>query len=58
MYGQCAIRLIYQLISLELDAVQGSTLSLWKEENKTFCTYKYHSCEIIILEDMNQRKKV
>ena len=27
---------IYQLISLELDVVQGSTLPVWKEENKTF----------------------
>ena len=51
---------IYQIISLRLDVVQGSTLPLWKEGNKTFPfhTYKYHYCEVIILEDMNQRKKV
>ena len=30
------MRLKYQLISLELDIVHGSTLPLWKEENKTF----------------------
>ena len=52
------MRLIYQLISLELDVVQVSNLTLLKEERRLFCTYKYHSCEVIILEDMNQRKKV
>ena len=33
---QKKMRLTYQLISLELNVVQGSILPLWKEENKTF----------------------
>ena len=33
---QKKMRLIHQSLSLELDVVQGSTLPVWKEDNKTF----------------------
>ena len=35
-FCQKKMQLTYQLISLELDVVQGSILPLWKEDNKTF----------------------
>ena len=50
------MRLIYQLIPLELDVVQGSNLPLRKEENKTFL-YINFSCGIIIREDREKNKK-